>query len=412
MDVVVVGAGIVGMSVALSLQAEGHRVVVLDRSEPGLGASFGNAGLIASEMSRPLVTPQTLRSLPTMIFDAFSPITIRPHYLPAMAGWLARLVLATRPGKVAKTSDALGRLLDLAADAFTPLLERTASQDLLRCVERLAVYSSDAAYRSYSATRDEWKRRGIAYREIPRSEALTLEPGLAPVFERAVLLEQGRFISSPKGLVDRFVAAFCGKGGVLAREEVTRVVSGGPGATVTTDHAVRRADRVVVCAGAWSHRICRTFGLSVPLEAERGYHVMLRPPAGGLGRPVAWPDRYLHLIPMGEEVRLVTGLEFAGLEAGPDYRRVDRLAEVARLLLPTLKGEPVSRWLGFRPGLPDSLPMIGAVPGHDGILLCFGHHHLGLTLGPLCGRIVADLIAGRTPPLDLAPYRPGRSMIL
>ena len=410
-DIAVVGAGIVGMSTALYLQRDGHRVTVFDPNEPGSGTSFGNAGSISTQASLPNVTPGVLWRVPQMLCDPYGPLVIRPSYLPFVAGWLVQLALATRPAKIAHTSRALGSLLGIAEAAFQPLLRLAKAEDLIQSPGRLLLYSTDATYSRSADARAEWKRRGIRFEELGVGEVLELEPVLAPVFKHAVFMPDSSVVINPQGLVQRFASTFVQAGGRIIRQAVRDLRHIKSQRHVVTDSASYPADLAIVAAGAWSKPLCDRLGVRIPLESERGYHLMFPALTRPLNRGVLWADKFVHLVPMATGVRLTSGVEFAGLNAPPDFRRIYRLAQLARKLLPTLGTEPSSEWLGFRPSLPDALPVIGAVPGHEDVILCFGHQHVGLTLGPISGKIVADLVAGRNPAVDMAPFRVQRSFI-
>lgn len=344
-----------------------------------------------------------------MLLDPRGPLVIRPRYLPFVAGWLVQLALATRPAKIAKTARVLGGLLDIAEEAFQPLLRFSGANHLVRSPGRLMLYSTDAGYANSAALRAEWERRGIKFEKLGIDETLHLEPALAPAFKHALFLPGTSSVTDPQALVERFARAFVQGDGRIVRQAVgeLRLVEGRR--HVITESASFPTDIAVVAAGAWSKRLCDRLGLRIPLETERGYHLMFPPLTPSLNRSVMWADQYIHLVPMANGVRLGSGVEFAGLDAPPDFRRIYRLAQLARQMFPTLDITPRSEWLGFRPSLPDSLPVMGWVPRHNDLILCFGHHHLGLTLGPVSGKIVADLVAGRDPPVDIAPFRVERS---
>jgi D-amino-acid dehydrogenase len=214
-------------------------------------------------------------------------------------------------------------------------------------------------------------------------------------------------VVNPKRLVAALAGAFAADGGAIVRERATGFELGGRRAVVT-EASRHPADAIVLAAGAWSGPLAAALGARVPLDTERGYHAMFPAAEPGLARPALWWDAAINLVPMEHGLRLTSGVEFAGLDAPPDYRRIDRLARRARAMLPSLAAAPQSRWLGFRPSLPDSLPVLGASARREGVYFAFGHQHLGVTLGAVSGRIVADLVAGRDPGIELAPYRAER----
>jgi D-amino-acid dehydrogenase len=408
--VAVIGAGIVGTSTALWLQADGHAVTLIDPLEPGAGASSGNAGVISLASCMPIATRAVLRRLPAMLRDPVGPLGLRWAYLPRLLPWLVRVALATRPAKAVATTAALASLLAEADRAHDVLIQRCGAGDMVRRVGWLKVASSreklDAATR---LDRKAYARHGIEHRLLAEGEPLELEPALRPDFRFGLLLPQNRAVCNPQRYIARLAATFLAEGGRHVRAPATglRGQDGGIAAVETAAGPVV-ADEVVIAAGAFSKRLARLAGARVPLDAERGYHVMLPHPARTLTRPVYLVDHAFLLAPMEHGIRLTGGVELASPTAAPDFSRIRRLVPLACRALPGLDGTILSEWQGCRPSLPDSLPVIGRAPGRRNVWLAFGHQHIGLTLGPLTGRLIADLIAGRTPPIDLAPFRPER----
>jgi D-amino-acid dehydrogenase len=402
--VAVIGAGIVGMSCALFLQRDGHRVTVIDPREPGDGASFGNAGIIATCQVNPIAMPGIVRRVPRMLLDPHGPLILRWRYLPRIAPWLWQLARNTRPDRVARIAAALAALLEQADTAYDALLREAGAEALRRRTGWLKVYSSEAGFAATRAERALLQANGVRFDIIGADEIGQLEPGLARLFPRGVFFPDCGQVLNPKRLVLTLAAAFAARGGTLLRETVTGVDVEGERRAIVTERQHYPTDAIVLAAGAWSGPLARALGAPVPLDTERGYHFMFDTPARGLSRPVGWGEHYFGLIPMEHGIRMTSGVEFAGLDAPPNYRRITRLADVARTMLPGLPAEPASRWQGFRPSLPDSLPVLGPSRRYPGCFFAFGHQHLGVTLGAVSGRIVADLVAGRDPGLDLTPY--------
>jgi D-amino-acid dehydrogenase len=251
-------------------------------------------------------------------------------------------------------------------------------------------------------------RRGRRFELLNADELRQLEPALAPVFRHGFLQPEAAFLADPGAAVARLAADFLARGGSIVRDEVTGFELSGRPRRVVTLNGGHEAEAIVLAAGAWSRGLARQLGAKVRLDTERGYHLMLPAADPGLRRPVVNGEEHFVLCPMETGVRLTSQVEFAGLDAPPDYRRIRALLPRAKRMLPGLVAEERSAWLGFRPSLPDSLPVIGPSPRHAEVLFAFGHGHLGLTQGPVTGRVVADLLAGRDPGIDLAPYRPGR----
>jgi D-amino-acid dehydrogenase len=407
-SVSVVGAGIVGMCCARFLQRDGHQVTVVDPREPGTGTSFGNAGIIATCQVWPIALPGILSRVPLMLLDPDGPVVLRWRYLPRIAPWLIRLVRAARPQRVEEIAAALALLLAGALPAYEQLLGEPQMAALIRRPGWLKLYASSRAFAETTAERALLGRHGVRFEILNADEIRQLEPALAPLFGHGLFFPDCGLVLDPKRLVDTLAGAFVAEGGLLLRERVTGFAIEGGSKTVVTERMRHATDTIVLAAGAWSRPLATRLGARVPLDTERGYHLMFDTPAASLGRPTQWGEYYFNLVPMEHGLRLTSGVEFAGLALPPDYRRIDRLTRLARIMLPSLPLESRSRWLGFRPSLPDSLPVLGRSVAHDDVYFAFGHQHLGLTLGAVSGRIIADLVAGRDPGLDLAPYRAER----
>ncbi|MDH3228202.1 MAG: FAD-binding oxidoreductase [Alphaproteobacteria bacterium] len=406
--VAVIGAGVVGVATALALQREGHRVTVFDPEPPGEACSLGNAGIIAPYAVVPVQTPGILWQVPGMLIDPLSPLAVRWAHFPPLVPWLIRFARASGAARVETISRALASLLPRVRDAWRDLAGAAGAAGLLTDGDVLMLFGSEKGWRDARFGLDLRRRRGVPAEEIPVAEALRLEPALAPVFVRAALVPDLSWCVDPlaltRGLADRFRVL----GGEIRAERVrgARPRAEG-GAVLECDGGAAGWDNVVLCAGAWSRPLASMLGAPVPLGTERGYHVMLDQGAGLLSRPVNLNDRGFYMTPMAGGLRCAGTVELGGLDAPPDPRRTDIIERQARRLLPDA-GERLSDWLGFRPSMPDSLPVLGPVPGRRGVWHNFGHGHLGLTLAALCGRITADLVAGRDPGIDLAPFSAAR----
>ena len=407
--VVVVGAGMVGVSAALWLQESGHEVTLVDRDAPGRATSYGNAGIFATYSCIPINTPRRFIDTPSMLLDAHGPLSIQWSYLPRFLPWALRFLAACRPGRVRATVRALGDILRHAEDGFLPLARRAGIESLLGPAGALYVYESEESWRRDRANRERRRAQGVTLRELDPSEVYELEPALANVVHRGVHLEDVFYLRNPHAVVDGLARAFVQWGGRLLHAEVKSIVSGVPGLVEVVSSGERLlADRVVVAAGAWSTRLLGPLADRIPLDTERGYHVMFPDAASLLNRPVAPIEGGFFMTPMETGLRAAGTVEFAGLDAPPREARVEALTAAARRLLPDL-GEPAESWLGFRPTLPDSLPAIGPLPSDPRILCAFGHQHLGMTLGGVTGKLIAELVDGAAPPsVDLSPFRPDR----
>ena len=408
LEILVLGAGIVGLSAALYLQRDGHRVTILDPREPGQGTSFGNAGGLVISSAAPLAMPGFLRSVPKLLFNSRGPLMIRWGYLPQIAPWLFDLLRASRPDRVERAAAAITALGDQVEAAWRDLSQQAGLQHLLLPRGWLKVYEAQSAFEAVAAERDLARRHGRKLQVLSADELRQLEPNLAPIFCQATFDAESNFLVNPLSMTNGLAAAFLARGGQILQEAAQAIEDRAPGLAVRCESGPKPCDRVVVAAGAWSKTLVKGLGVRPRLDSERGYHLMLDTPEKGIARPVVCGDDYFALSPMEGGLRLVSGVEFAGLTAPPDYRRVEGLLGRAKRMLPSLKTDIQSRWLGFRPSHPDSLPVIGPTPQRPAVICAFGHGHLGMSHGPPTGRIVADLVAGRDPGLDMAPYAADR----
>ena len=360
----------------------------------------------------PIATPGLLRTIPGMLINPYGPLTIRPEYSLRVLPWLTKLLLATRWGKIARTAEALLSLSRQAVEAYGDLATLAPVDDVIRPVGRLSVYSTMSAFEGDATSRAFKQAKGFKLDVLGPHEIHDLEPDLAPIFCKGVFHPTSLFVTSPKRLIDTCFKKFLDNGGRYINETVDRIAGGETEQTAVTDKGSYAADFIVIASGAWSGRLCETIGIKVPLESERGYHITLPGLQGVMTRPTLWAEHYLNLCPMEGGLRMTIGVEYAGIDAAPNFNRVTRLLEHARTMLPRMAGQRAEgEWLGHRPSLPDSLPVLGRAPRNPNIVLAFGHNHVGLTLGPVTGRIVSDLISGRDPKIDLGQYAADRSYI-
>ena len=384
-------------------------MTLVDRLEPGAGTSLGNAGLIQIDSCVPIATPGVLAEVPKMLLDPEGPLVIRWRYLLQIAPWLTRFVLASRPGRVEALSLALMALLDQADAAYRPLITDAGADDLMRPTGELRVYRTEASWRAAKSAIDLRRRRGAKLEILDADAVRQLEPALSQEVKYGVYSPDCRSVADPLTLTTRLAQAFVRGGGTVLRAEVTDIeIADGGARALITDGGRHETDALVIAAGAYSKPWAAKFGVRVPLDTERGYHLMLPDPGVDLRVPVLAGDRRFAIVPMTGGVRLAGTTEFAGLHAPPFWRRADMLGPMAQQLVPGLRIEGGERWMGYRPALPDSVAVIGPAPTARAVFLAFGHGHLGLTLGAITGRLIADLAAGRDPGLDMTPYRADR----
>jgi D-amino-acid dehydrogenase len=409
----VIGAGIVGVCAASWLQRDGHSVFLIEAAEPGHGASFGNAGCFNGSSVTPVAMPGMLRSVPRWLFDPVGPLALRWRYLPAIAPWLVRFIRAGTPEKAQAAARALRPLVGPTLDALRPLVSDAGAEDLVHRLGHLYVYRSP---QSLAKDRAAWRLRcenGVEVDEFDADELRQIEPALSREYMRGLLVRENGHTSNPLALIERLVGFFLRFGGELVRARAHGFrLDGGRLATIETDIGELAADAAIVCAGAHSKPLAAALGETVPLETERGYHLMIRDPEAMPRIPTADADGKFVATPMDTGLRFAGTVEFAGLEAPPDWRRARILLEQGRKMLPGLAAchpeDRLSLWMGHRPSLPDSLPVLGPARASPDVVYAFGHGHVGMTSAPMTGKVVAALVAGRPPAIDIAPFSPSR----
>ncbi|NIR32439.1 MAG: FAD-binding oxidoreductase [Gammaproteobacteria bacterium] len=406
LNVTVVGAGIVGVATALYLQRDGHSVTILDPNGPGEGCSRGNAGILALDSVTPLARFGLIRELPAMLGDRLAPMRLNAHALFELLPWLLRFALAARPRRVAASASALAALLRTALDAYRPLLDAAGARELVRENGWLAVYETERAFARAAPERMLQRRCGVQMETLPVDEARRLVPALAPHIRHALLFPKVAHTLDPYRLVQTLAEHFAARGGRIERDRVVDIEApAGGGVHLRTEAGSRDIPCLVIAAGAASGELARRLGHRVPLVAERGYHVMLPRPGVEMSMPVLAAEHAYVATPMAEGLRVAGTSELAGAGAPPHYERARVLMERGRRLLPGLRTEEHEEWMGERPTLPDSLPVIGPSPRVPSVYFAFGHQHLGLTLAAVTGRLVADMVSGRPTDVDMRPYR-------
>ncbi len=408
--VIVVGAGIVGVAAAIHLQRDGRRVVLVDERAPGEGTSFGHAGVLAGGSVVPVNAPGLLFKIPGMLADPLGPLSLSLAHLLRRLPWFVRYMLASRRSVVECTARGLAHLVFDTLEQHRALSAGTPAERWLKNGPYVHLYSDERGFRKDGYAWALRRAHGATWDEVSGEALRNLIPGLAPEGRFAVVLrDRHGFCADPGRYVKDLAAHFVGTGGTLVQAKVEGFLRRGGAVTgVATSAGAMPADRVVVAAGAWSGDLARSLGLHLPIESERGYHVMLKGARDGPAFPVLWTRGKCVLTPMTEGLRMAGQVEFAGLEAPPRPRRAEVLVEHARRLFPGIGEVQVESWMGHRPVLPDSLPAIGAPRHFPNVVFACGHHHVGFTAGPKTGRIVADMMAGHASNVDLSRYSPDR----
>ncbi len=408
-SVTVIGAGIVGLCSARYLQLRGWEVTLLDRLGPAQACSFGNAGLLSIWSLLPISVPGLWKSVPRWLLDPVGPLHVRWRYLPQLAPWFVRFFKAGNHAHVQKAAGALHALNSQSIELYQSLLRGSGHEQLIRESGYLHVYRR---HRRLDLDDPAWRLRrehGARLQVLRQGEVREHEPALSDEYTAAVRISPMAYCIDPGGLGLAIADLLQRDGARFVTTTVQSLRKNADGqVTLLADDGEHTAQTLVVAAGAWSARLLETIGWTLPLESERGYHTVFAEPGVHLADPVLDTDHQFVATSMRMGLRCAGTDEFASLDAPPDWRRARMFERLAKRMLPSLHDAKSSVWMGQRPALPDSLPVIGRLPGHANLLLAFGHGHLGLTQGAPTGRLIAQLATGETPNIGMQAFAPQR----
>ena len=404
-DAIVLGAGIVGTSAALHLAKRGLAVTLVDRRGPGEETSYGNAGVIEGNTLFPHAFPSGFGELLRIALKRAPEANYHLSFLPKVAPWLLAYRFNTRAEGSLAFAEAMRPLFSRAVSEHEVLMAEAGAARYLRKDGWLKLYRSDEAFAATARERELAVALGLTQRALSIEETRALEPSLMPVFRHAVHWPDAASVSNPLAVTKAYAARFAALGGVIVNGDALKLHRSGQYWRVKTDEGPIDAKDVVIALGPWAPDLLRRLGIDLPLMFKRGYHRHFSPRGNaGLTRPVVDTANGYCLAPMEQGIRLTTGAEFADRDAKPTPEQFDRLLPAARELFPLGEQLEVQPWMGSRPCFADSRPVIGRAPGQPGLWLDYGHAHWGLTLGPVSGRLVAEMMTGATPFCDPKPY--------
>lgn len=391
-EIAVIGAGVVGMSIALRLAGEGRDVVLIDPNDPGSGASFGNAGTISDYATVPVGTPKVLRNLPDLLINPLSPLTVRYKNFPSLLPWLLQFGYQCLPGPTERNAKAIGELLKNASTMWHDMAADIGADAYLRKHGCLYLYESEAAFKASKYDERLRRENGVDVDVITAAQVLDLEPGLQPFKGGAHFFPNATSVSDPGALMAQFAKALKARGVSFVRAAATSVKEGAGGAVVIDCKTVSiKAQKAVIAAGAHSKQLAASAGERISLDTERGYHIEYDLATPPVTRPVCSARSGFYASPMQGRLRIAGLVELGGLKLPPDPRRLQMLETGARRMFPQL-GTPDRTWFGYRPSMPNSVPVIRATKHNKNIIMAFGHGHLGLTMSPITAEIVSRQI--------------------
>jgi glycine/D-amino acid oxidase-like deaminating enzyme len=399
----IIGAGIQGISNALFLQKKGFNVTIFDRDQPGSStASYGNAGHFSPYASVPINRPDVLTDVPAMLLSSTGPLALKWNYVPKMIPWFLKFIKNCSTKKMMHTAKNMHQILDLALPAYDELFDEIDLEGLVEKKGILYIWN-DKSLKSRELEINVRKELGVDQQVVTPKEIHDLEPNIKPFYHGGVYYRHGRHARNPKKILFKLFDLFLKKGGKFLKLNVQDIDFDGEIPIIKTETQHFIFDKIIIACGAFSKRLTDNLDEKIPLDTERGYHVHFKDCDHLLSRPVIFSNRGFGITPMEQGLRVVGTVEFGGLQNPLSKGRIKNLINNAKYMLGDLPDHE-DEWLGFRPSTPDFLPVIGPSKNHKNIFYCFGHHHLGWTLGPISGKIIAGMITGENTNLDLKPY--------
>jgi len=405
--IAVVGAGIVGICSAYFLNKSGFNVTLIDKNEPGSMTSYGHACTFADYACIPVNSPDLFKEIPSMLLRSDGPLAIDFFYLLKNLNWGVKFLQNCTKNRVNHITNSLGSILNSASISYDEIFSEVNVSKFIKKEEALYLYQNDKEFLKAKITNEFRKNNGVKIKILSKDEIRDLEPNLAPTFYNGQLFLGSRHTTNPLAISKKIFETFINNGGRFVKNSVQTISPKNSSITLTyNNNNYYTFDKVVVCAGSWSNNLTQQYGDNFPLDTERGYHVLFNN-AELINRPIGWSQSGFYLVQLEEGLRAAGTVEIAGLLKPENKKRTNMIETQARKLLPQLK-DVKGTWLGFRPTLPDSLPIIGKSEKNINIIYGFGHQHIGWTLGAVTGKIINTLCNDKEPNLSIAAFKPGR----
>ena len=398
----IIGAGIQGVCTALFLQKKGYQVTLFDRDEPGNAASYGNAGHFSPYASVPLNRPDVITDVPAMLLSSRGPLALKWNYVPKMIPWFLKFLLNCRKEKMMHTAKNMHQILSLSLPAFDELFDDISLDGLVENKGVLYIWT-DQNLKSRELENQIREELGIKQQLLNPKEIHDLEPNIKPFYHGGVFYDYARHAKNPKKILIKLFENFIEKGGKFLKLNINNIDFDGEKPVLRSETQRFIFDKLVIACGAFSKKLTDKLHENIPLDTERGYHVHFKNCGHLISRPVVYANRGFGMTPMEQDLRVVGTVEFGGLQNPLSKSRIKNLILNAKDMLDGLP-EHKDEWLGFRPSLPDMLPVIGPSKNYKNVFYSFGHHHLGWTLGAISGKIISKMIDNENTNIDLQPY--------
>jgi D-amino-acid dehydrogenase len=409
-SIAIIGAGVIGTTMAYDLQRRGNSVTLIERGAPGRGASYGNMASIAVTEFMPASRPAIWKQMPRWLMDPEGPVRVRPGYMPKLIPWFLRFLEASRPSRLRALEEQGAVLCHRVHEDLGALLKETRLEHMLSDEGCLCLFADDSEFRADREHIEILERFGFRHEILGGNAIRDLEPALTTKIAKAVLFPDNRSVSDPYKLVVALAEKFQALGGKMVAGEVAgfETAEDGVRSVRLKDGRTVSAEKTVLAAGVFAARLAKQLGEPMPLETERGYHTQIMDPGISMRHSIIWPAKAFMVTPTAGGIRVGGTVEMAGIDAPPDFRRSKITVKRAKEALPDLQVKDFTEWMGHRPAFPDTVPVMSASAKHKGLYYALGHGHLGLTYAATNARLMGDLISGVTPPVDMTPYRVDR----
>ena len=406
-SVAVIGAGIVGICSAYFLQKSGFKVTLVDHNKPGSMTSYGHACTFADYACIPVNSPTIFKDLPSLLLKQNGPLAVDFKYILKNLPWALSFLKNCRKNKVEYIASSLANFLSHSRLSYDQLFEEVDVSQYINNNETLYLYKTEKEFQAAKYSIDLRKKNNVKIKKLNAAEIHEIEPNIAQVYFCGLIFEGSRHTINPIKVSEKIFETFLQNGGSYINKKITLINNTVNGITITSENNTFDFDKIIISAGSWSRELALMIGDKFPLDTERGYHVLFENEKKLISRPVGWSQSGFYLIQIEEGIRAAGTVEIAGLQKNPNPKRLKMIENESRKLIPTL-GKVKSTWLGFRPTLPDSLPVIGQSTKNKNVYYAFGHQHIGWTLGAVTGKAITELVNNRNPNFDLSSFNPNR----